>query len=195
MKKLLFFIALFSACGYGSLNAQSAGSFSEIKIGTNTSTVGSVTRMTIVPPKHSNFWFLNTRDTGNDAFLDLFYSTMQQITFKWNIGVGIGTNNPQHKLDVNGTIRAKEVKVESGWADFVFDDNYDLPSLNEIEAHIKKHKHLPNIPTDADVKENGVSLGEMNVKLLQKIEELTLYMIQQNKEIEVLHSEIEKLKN
>ena len=97
--------------------------------------------------------------------------------------VGIGTDNPQNKLDVNGTIRATEVKVEAGWADFVFDKDYKLPTLQEVENHINEHNHLPDIPSEAEVKENGVSLGEMQAKLLQKIEELTLYVIKQDKTI------------
>ena len=97
--------------------------------------------------------------------------------------VGIGISSPQNKLDVNGTIRATEVKVEAGWADFVFDKDYKLPTLQEVENHINEHKHLPDIPSEAEVKENGVSLGEMQAKLLQKIEELTLYVIKQDKTI------------
>lgn len=100
-----------------------------------------------------------------------------------NGNIGIGTDNPQNKLDVNGTIRATEVKVEAGWADFVFDKDYKLSTLQEVENHINEHKHLPDIPSEAEVKENGVSLGEMQAKLLQKIEELTLYVIKQDKTI------------
>lgn len=170
------------------------GSFSSVKIGSLSSSAGTATRLTIVPYKHANNWNLNVRDTNSDAFLDLIYSSIQQVTFKWNTGIGIGTNNPQYKLDVNGTIRAKEVKVETGWADFVFAPDYQLPTLSEVEAHIKEHKHLPGIPTEAEVKENGTNLGEMNVKLLQKVEELTLYMIQQNKEIESLKKEVQQLR-
>ena len=102
--------------------------------------------------------------------------------------LGIGVTNPTRKLEVNGTIRAKEVIVEStgSWADFVFDKDYKLPQLAEVEAHIKERGHLPEIPSAAEVAENGINLSEMNVKLLQKVEELTLYVIQLNKEIEVL---------
>jgi hypothetical protein len=100
--------------------------------------------------------------------------------------VGIRTSAPQNALDVNGTIRAKEVKVETGWADFVFDKAYNLQNLSEVELLINEHKHLPDIPDAKDVKKNGVNLGEMNVLLLKKIKELTLYAIKQNKKVEEL---------
>ncbi|SEO96928.1 hypothetical protein SAMN05444671_3850 [Flavobacterium sp. CF108] len=106
----------------------------------------------------------------------------------YNLGnVGIGINSPQNKLDVNGTIHAKEVKVDvTGWPDYVFKNNYNLPTLEEVEKHIKEKGHLENIPNEEEALENGISLGEMNAKLLQKIEELTLYIIKQNKEIDLL---------
>jgi hypothetical protein len=112
-------------------------------------------------------------------------------------GVSIGTPGlpSDTKLAVNGTIKATEVKVETGWADFVFEDDYKLQSLSEVESFIKENKHLPDIPSEADVKENGLSLGEMDAKLLQKIEELTLHMIEMQKVIAKQQNEIEKLKN
>ncbi|MGY5351144.1 hypothetical protein ACXGQW_00985 [Wenyingzhuangia sp. IMCC45533] len=105
-----------------------------------------------------------------------------------NSNVGIGTLNPgdNWKLAVNGKIRAKEIKVETGWADFVFTEKYKLPTLKEVEKHIKEKGHLKDIPTSEDVNLNGILLGEMNSKLLQKIEELTLYTIEQEKKIETL---------
>jgi hypothetical protein len=99
-------------------------------------------------------------------------------------------------LDVYGILQAQEIIVSnSGWADFVFADSYQLPSLMEVKQHISENKHLPGIPSEAEVKENGTNLGEMQVKLLQKIEELTLYVIQQQETIDVLNMKVEKLEN
>ncbi|KAA1239620.1 hypothetical protein [Aquimarina sp. RZ0] len=109
--------------------------------------------------------------------------------------VGIGTTNPNGwKLAVNGKIRAKEIKVETGWSDFVFYDNYKLPTLKEVENHIQENGHLKDIPSAEEVEENGILLGEMDSKLLQKIEELTLYTIQQEKKIQKLEKENEEVK-
>jgi len=114
---------------------------------------------------------------------------------------GMGTNTPTArldvagdikgtKLDINGTIRSKEVKIEAtGWSDFVFDEDYRLPALSEVESHIKAHKHLPDVPGEKQVIEEGVNVVEMQAKLLQKIEELTLYVIEQDKEIKALKEE------
>ena len=102
----------------------------------------------------------------------------ERVFFKPDGRVGIGTRFPQSKLAVNGTITAKEVNVTvSGWSDFVFDSSYALKPLNEVEKSIKLHKHLEGIPTAKEVAANGVSVGEMQAKLLQKTEELTLYLI------------------
>lgn len=111
--------------------------------------------------------------------------------------VGIGTDNTfGYRLAVNGTIGTKEVNVEisSPWPDFVFSNDYALPTLNEVEAHIKENGHLKGIPSEAEVKENGINLGDMNAKLLEKIEELTLYMIQLHKKVEKLEAENDALK-
>ena len=103
--------------------------------------------------------------------------------------VGIGTTNPTHKLAVKGTIRANEVIVDTGWADYVFDESYRLAPLSEVEAHIHAKKHLPGIPSAADVAEHGVSMGDMQAKLLSKIEEITLRQIAQEKDLTALKTE------
>ncbi|WP_461630290.1 hypothetical protein [Labilibaculum euxinus] len=109
--------------------------------------------------------------------------------------VGIGKNNPDSgiKLDVAGTIRATELKIEAQTADFVFEDNYQLRSLVEIEQFVQTNKHLPDIPSAKEMKEDGVGLAEMNKLLLQKIEELTLYVIQLKNENESQNSENKEL--
>ncbi|MBS7256727.1 hypothetical protein [Flavobacterium branchiicola] len=102
-----------------------------------------------------------------------------------NGNVGIGTTNPKNKLDVKGTIRSQEVKVSvENWSDFVFKKEYNLPTLEQVEKHITEKGHLENIPNEEEVLKNGINVGEMNAKLLQKIEELTLYMIEMKKENE-----------
>jgi hypothetical protein len=107
--------------------------------------------------------------------------------------VGIGTTAPSYPLSVNGTIEAKEVLVQAGWSDFVFDKDYRLPPLAEVEQSIAKDKHLPGMPSAGEVASHGVSVGEMDAKLLQKIEELTLYTIQLQKENDALRERVTAL--
>ena len=100
--------------------------------------------------------------------------------------VGIGTSSPTHKLDVRGTVRANEVIVNTAGADFVFADDYSLRPLKEVEQFITENKHLPDIAPADSMVQNGVGVSEMQIKLLQKIEELTLYVIEQEKRINEL---------
>lgn len=94
-------------------------------------------------------------------------------------------NGSTGNLGIKGKLTANEVKVKvNGWSDFVFKKNYNLPTLQEVENHIKEKGHLANIPSAIEVKKAGIELGEMDKKLLQKIEELTLYTIKQEKEIQ-----------
>lgn len=112
-----------------------------------------------------------------------------------NIGIGTTTfidGGDSYKLAVNGNIRAKRVKVYTSWADFVFEKDYALPTLIEVEQHIKENGHLKDIPSAKEVEQNGIELGEMNKKLLQKVEELTLYIIEMNKELQDVKSQLKK---
>ncbi len=110
--------------------------------------------------------------------------------------VGIDTKNPGiYKLAVNGSIKAHEVVVElTGWSDFVFKDSYPLMPLWQLEKYIANNNHLPQIPSAKEVAEEGVSVGDMQSRLLQKIEELTLYVIKLEKKTEEFKSENEILK-
>ena len=109
--------------------------------------------------------------------------------------VGIGTTSPDYKLDVVGTIRTQELKVDMQGADFVFEEDYKLRTLNEVEAFVKENKHLPEIAPAAEMQANGVNQSEMNQKLLQKIEELTLYTISQETKLTKKDEEIIELRN
>jgi hypothetical protein len=111
--------------------------------------------------------------------------------------VSIGTVNRQegYHLAVNGNIKSKEIKVETGWSDFVFYKNYNLPTLEQVETHIAEKGHLKDIPSAKEVAKNGIFLGDMNAKLLQKIEELTLYAIAQEKKITAQQKAINQLES
>ncbi|VXD14830.1 conserved exported hypothetical protein [Marinoscillum sp. 108] len=136
--------------------------------------------------------------TGGDNKLYFESPTAGEVFTIRNDGkVGIGTaSTGSHKLAVNGSIGAREVKVEAGtWSDFVFEQGYSLRTLEEVEEHIARNGHLPDVPNEAQVTESGINLGEMDALLLQKIEELTLYLIEQNKKIEALQNELSVLKS
>lgn len=113
--------------------------------------------------------------------------------------IGIGTSNftdgtEIYRLSVKGKVRAEEVKVYNTWADYVFNPYYNLASLNEVEKYIAKNGHLKNVPSAKEITKNGLELGEMAKIQQEKIEELTLYLIQQNKELAKQNNEIEELK-
>ena len=130
--------------------------------------------------------------------IDFFSSGKNRMRISRDGIVSIGTvERPTgYKLAVAGNIISEEVKVKlqsSGWPDFVFEKDYPLPSLKSVEQHINLHGHLKDIPSSKEVVNNGILLGSMNAKLLQKIEELTLYTIQQQKELEAQHQKNKSL--
>lgn len=142
---------------------------------------------------NTSLWDISSRE--NDlAFNETGKTTLLFLQSGGNIG--IGTTAPSAKLDVCGTIRAQEIKVNmlSG-CDFVFKDDYKLMNLNDLEKFIKTNQHLPEVASEKEMIENGVNMKEFQMKLLQKIEELTLYTIEQNKKIESLERIVMKTKS
>lgn len=140
---------------------------------------------------------------GRMQLSELFYihpeavDAYEGMMVKYNASgnVGIGTSNPQAKLAVEGNILAKEVKVKTNISvpDYVFEPDYELSTLAEIEAFVKEHRHLPEIPSAADIKQDGLDLAEMNLLLLKKVEELTLHLIEKEKEIRGFEARIKSL--
>ncbi len=137
---------------------------------------------------------LTVEGGDNDELGGLRLGTTGPTIYGRNGRVGIGTSNPgEYTLAVNGPIRVKEVVVESGWSDFVFDDGYKLPSIDEVEDFISTHGHLPDIPSADDVAKEGIGIGQFQSKQLQKIEELTLYIIAQHRNIAKLQENYDEL--
>lgn len=98
------------------------------------------------------------------------------------------------QLEQNGMLRARRLKLDTdNWADYVFEPNYKLMPLEEVEAFVKQEKHLPNVPSEKELKENGTDVMEMNKVLMEKVEELTLYLIEQNKQIEAMKVKMAEL--
>jgi len=116
-----------------------------------------------------------------------------------NTRVGINTNDVRidYKLGVNGKIICEEVevKLKANWPDYVFEDNYELMSLDSVESFVNSNHHLPGVPSESQIDTNAVPLGEMNTILLEKIEELFLHSIELNKEVAILKAELNELKN
>ena len=137
----------------------------------------------------ANYVGQSTSTVGTGAWTEV---SAQGITYADKVGIGTDKLTEEYQLSVSGTIRAEEVKIyNSGtWADYVFETDYTLPALDDLEVFIREHKHLPDIPSAVDVAQEGLPLGEMDALLLQKIEELTLYIIEQNERIKMLEQQV-----
>ncbi len=129
--------------------------------------------------------------TGTNTQVEKIHlQTTESCWFNNDGNLGIGTSNPQYKLDVIGTIRAREILVNTSGADYVFADNYNLLSLQQVNEYVQANKHLPDIPSAQKMQEKGMAVGEIQTLLLQKIEELTLYIIEQDKRIQELENKL-----
>ena len=140
----------------------------------------------------------NVRVASNDYRTDFYnYTTTLQNAmsiYKGCLAIGTTTPGTTYKLVVEGKLGAREVVVtKAAWADYVFKDGYNLKPLDKVEEYVKTHKHLEGIPTQTEVNKNGVAVGEMQAKLLQKVEELTLYTIAMKKENDELKTKVEAL--
>jgi hypothetical protein len=130
----------------------------------------------------------------NGNALKFFTAGAERVAVLDNGNVGIGTTSPTEKLSVNGNIRSKKIIVSaSPWPDYVFDSSYQLVPLQQVEKYIQQNKHLPDVPSATTVEKNGLDLGDSHAILLKKIEELTLYIIEQNKILKEQGERIKKL--
>lgn len=185
------------------------------QFGLTSNSTSSVARMQFASKNREYVWQVGNHGNAPDGSFTIGRNGGNPGNLSINTlgNVGIGVYDAQSKLSVDGkiaatevevtsTVSAKEIKVSDiAWSDYVFEDDYKLKSLPETESFIKANKHLPDIPSEQEVKENGVNLGEMQAKLLAKIEELTLHLIEQNEKIEgltqknrTLISEVDQLK-
>ncbi len=171
----------------------SASSRSSISFKSNNWEVG---RITVNPSTVTNTW--NEASNGMMKFRLKVDGTLTEVMVVDRDKVGIGTSAPDAKLAVKGQIHAQEVKVDLQGAvapDYVCEKEYKLTSLEDIKTYIDQNKHLPEVPSAKEMEKNGVQLGEMNMLLLKKIEELTLHVIELKNRDEAQQKEIEILKN
>ena len=200
---LLAIALLVTTTAIGQTNTYPFPSTGSVGIGTTTPENGfklDVNGLSSMGTSGSARLYLGTINASTAFIQSRNLSINQKLLFSgsaynFDIGnVGIGIAYPTEKLSVNGKIRAHEIKVETtGWPDFVFKPDYNNPSLLSVEKFIKINGHLPGIPSAEIIEREGVNLGEMNKKLLQKIEELTLHLIRQEKEITELKRKTDKL--
>jgi len=138
--------------------------------------------------------FQNGIEYCNASNSNGFWSENSNDIYYMTGNVGIGTNHPTTRLAVDGIITAKEVVVTTeGWADYVFDSDYPLMPLDDVNQYIKQHHHLPDVPDENEIRSKGISVGNIQTTLLRKIEELTLYMIQVSKENKLLKQKLTQL--
>jgi hypothetical protein len=160
-------------------------------------TAGEIVRLSLQPFGHvGGPWNFKARDISGYAFLDFAYGTANAMTISSALNIGIGTTAPDEKLTVKGKIHTQEVRVDMAGPlvpDYVFAPDYDLKPLSEVAQYIKENRHLPEIPSAKEIEANGLHLAEMNMKLLKKIEELTLYVMEQDKKITAQGEKLEVL--
>lgn len=174
----------------------------------NATTTSAIHTITVISEPTPVAKWIVTGNSGIDPLTNFLGTTDNQplyvrtnnierlrVTSDGKVAVGMGGANSvipsEAMFSVNGNIWARKLKVtQDTWADYVFAKNYKLMPLKELEAFIKKHQHLPGVPTTKEVTTNGISIGENQELLLKKVEELTLYVIQLEKEVQQLKKQI-----
>ncbi len=163
----------------------------------------SVIRMGSGTGGSGDYWYMRTHYNGNNNYdfsMGTVYSwndsDVERLKIMSNGNVAIGVDNPgSYKLNVWGRLRAHEIVVNTTGADYVFEDGYNLRSLEEVEQFIQQHNHLPGIKSAAEMQANGMAVADLNTRLLEKIEELTLYLIELQKKNLKLHESNADLTN
>ncbi|MGN6493881.1 MAG: hypothetical protein ACTHLE_17920 [Agriterribacter sp.] len=137
------------------------------------------------------------RPAGANIYFRMSNNTQAVLDYNGNVGIGTSnTSDPEYKLFVEAGVRTRKVKVDqAAWPDYVFNDDYNLRPLDEVEHFITANKHLPDVPSAAEVKKDGLNLGDNQAVLLKKIEELTLYIIDQQKQIDDLKKLVQQGQN
>ena len=147
-------------------------------------------RGAVPPGKHTTGIVFRTKATWSDPYVNQVYIHPEG-------DVGIGTTSPDAKLTVKGDIHAEEVRVDLNvpGPDYVFEEDYDLPTLEKVQDYIRENKHLLEVPSAQEMETNGIDLGVMNMLLLKKVEELTLHLIEQDNRVKKLEFENQKIRS
>ncbi|MCL6220761.1 tail fiber protein [Zunongwangia pacifica] len=179
---------------YGAILATSSESaFTLFTKSLGRTTYSEVFRLGLKYNSDENNGFISFYRGGNTfgGFLGFSTSGIERLRISQNGKIGIGISTPDEKLTVNGNIHTKEVRVDvEGFSvpDYVFKEDYDLMDIQELQEYVEENQHLPNIPCASEFENQGMNLKQMNLLLLQKIEELTLYVLSLQEQVDQLKS-------
>ena len=206
-KKLALLIALFSSTfGFAQFDQQGnllMSDATQIRLGTDNASSGHVRMIASTPQYYNSYWdvkgnlYFRRNNSGSNQGALLGLQSDGTVTIGvWEKYDNSVTNTQGNKLMVNGGILCEKVKVigDVPNSDHVFEPDYRLRSLSEVKSFVTEHKHLPEIPSAQEFQENGYSVGEMDDVLLRKVEELTLYVIDLQEQMNELKAENEALK-
>lgn len=152
--------------------------------------------ITLRQPNYDSEYYLH--NSGSGARLEFATKDGTNGQIHWQVfqiqrngDIFMGYNNDPVDVYLNGSLRTKQIIVtNNGWADYVFEPDYKLKTISELESYVKENKHLPNVPSAKEVEQNGLSVADMQTKQMEKIEELTLYVIDLQKQVEELRAKV-----